>query len=1206
MGTSGSPAKVVAPPTSSKRARTLFLVGVVTLCGVSIALALLGVDFSGLSPVGPVLGEHRDAGVSSGNIAALHAVFPHTLLGWSAVNIALLLAFLAFSYFLVNRDVTVALFGAAFLGTALIDAFHTLTTFYQIEVVSHAAAGVPTWELSRIFNAGALAVAAMAALYVLSATRNQRVLRYVLGFVGLMLAAVAVLTYLWATVDASASTGAARPNWNPIHLVSLGIYIVLALFLLPKFFPNNAAPFVFSLQVSMIPQIVVQVVTILGARALYDGWFIPAHLIKIIAYVVPLVGLVWSFLGAQQALRDSERRQQSIVETMVDGLITITDKGLIADFNRAAEQMFGYQSVEVVGSNINKLMPEPYRSEHDGYLASYQRTGEAKIIGVGREVTGMRKDGTTFDMHLSVGQMRVSGNTMYSGIVRDITEAKATAAENRRYAYSLERLHELTALPGQSYEQRMQALLELGRELFGLPVGCVSCLVGQHCQLEHVSGPEGSPPVGTALLLGDTFCSTTLEKGLPFAIDDARKAGFTTDPCHTRFGLVSYLGSPLVIDGKPYGTLNFSSTSVRPRRFGGDDYAIIQLLAERVCTEITEHRAGAELAESAERMRSIFNTVVDGIITVNSRSEIESFNPAAERLFGYRADEAIGKNVRMLMPNSFIDWSDLEVLDYLLGERTEAIGTGREVEGRRKFGSTFPMELSVSEMNLSGRRVFTGIMRDITERKKVDRIKNQFISTVSHELRTPLTAIRGALGLVLGKEVGSLSERGRRMLETASRNSDRLTFLINDILDLEKIEAGKLEFDMQPLDIYEVARRAIEENEAYGQSFKVGIKLVSDTGSKLTVRGDEFRLLQVFANLISNAVKFSPEGSNVAIKIMCRDNLVRVSVMDNGPGIPKNFRSKIFGRFAQADSSDSRDKGGTGLGLTISRAIVEAHGGNIDFKTLEGIGSEFYFDLPEYQESIVGEADDRAIAKALICEDNYDVAQILSHMLAEQGLSSDIAATGQAALDMASNNDYELMLLDLALPDIDGLELLRMVRARTDTGQLPVIVVSAYASESKISTRTDPALAVIDWVQKPIDPRRLKTSVETALQQRQNSGSQRPRILHVEDDEGVVNVTRELLSEYCDYDCATSLAQARSKLSGEPYSLMILDLALPDGHGGDLLTGLENRPSTIIFSGNSPSKEITKSVSTTLTKSTCSNEQLVSTVRRVLQSKHPV
>lgn len=239
------------------------------------------------------------------------------------------------------------------------------------------------------------------------------------------------------------------------------------------------------------------------------------------------------------------------------------------------------------------------------------------------------------------------------------------------------------------------------------------------------------------------------------------------------------------------------------------------------------------------------------------------------------------------------------------------------------------------------------IVRDITDRKNNERMKNEFVSTVSHELRTPLTSIRGALGLILGGVVGDISPKARAMVEIASKNSERLIRLINDILDIDKIESGKMIFDLQPVELMPLLNHVLDINRAYGQQFDITFTLESSIAGAW-VYADSDRLIQALTNLLSNAAKFSPSGAQVRVSLARHGEMLRIAIQDCGPGIPETFRERLFQKFAQADASDARQKGGTGLGLSITKAIVEKLGGEIDVMSAPEAGSIFFIDLPEW------------------------------------------------------------------------------------------------------------------------------------------------------------------------------------------------------------------------------------------------------------------
>jgi len=354
----------------------------------------------------------------------------------------------------------------------------------------------------------------------------------------------------------------------------------------------------------------------------------------------------------------------------------------------------------------------------------------------------------------------------------------------------------------------------------------------------------------------------------------------------------------------------------------------------------TRKRAETALAEQAQHTQAVLDHIVDGILTTDPNGAIQSFNPAAERIFGYAASEVIGRDAATLL------WAGAQRLS-AGSPAPEAVHTaaGREVEGRRSDGSTFPMELAVSKTRRAGEPLYVWMARDISERKRVERMKNEFVATVSHELRTPLTSIVGSLKLVISGVLGELSPKATQMLSIAHKNAQRLTDLINDLLDIEKLVAGKLQFELKPQPLMPLIQQAIEANRACGSERRVTLTLASGNDD-VNVQVDDRRLMQVLSNLLSNAIKYSPADGTVEVTARRSDDAVRVSVRDHGPGVPLAFRSRIFQRFSQADSSDSRMQAGTGLGLAITKELVERMGGRVGFESVENEGATFFFDLP--------------------------------------------------------------------------------------------------------------------------------------------------------------------------------------------------------------------------------------------------------------------
>lgn len=629
-------------------------------------------------------------------------------------------------------------------------------------------------------------------------------------------------------------------------------------------------------------------------------------------------------------------------------------------------------------------------------------------------------------------------------------------------------------------------------------------------------------------------------------------------------------------------------------------------LNENLETLVTERTQSLEKSEAQQR--TILETIADAIITIDNKGLIKSFNPAAEKIFGFKTDEVIDQNISILLPENgrvahqnYIDDSQLY--------SPRIINQTRDLEGRRKDGTLFPLELNVAPMHGDGENGFVGTLRDITDRKRVDKMKNEFISTVSHELRTPLTSIRGSLGLITGGAVGKLPKQAQDMINIAGNNTERLLLLINDILDIQKIASGQMALKLQSLEVMPFIKQSLAENESYGKQNSVRFVIANELpGARIFA--DKNRMMQVMANLLSNAAKFSPKGDTVEVSIARHyGDSVRISVTDHGPGIADEFQSKIFEKFTQSDSSNTRKEGGTGLGLSISKALVEKHGGRIDYVSRVGIGATFYIELPEYvgdDQQAYGDiyrqlTDEKHSPCILIVEEDQDVAALMRRMLSEAGYNSDISNDANGARQILRENavQYKAVIIDLMLPDNDGVGLLEDLRRDTTTHDIPVVVVSYKADEAKHNLKGG-AIGVVDWLQKPIDKQRLIDAVTKA------SGSTRlPRVLHVEDDADVRKVVDEILQNIAELTWTSTFATSKERLETEEFDLVLLDIGLPDGSGLDLLETIEKcmmPPQVVIFSAYDVSDEYAGKVSEVLVKSKTDNVRLAEIIKRVINN----
>jgi PAS domain S-box-containing protein len=334
-----------------------------------------------------------------------------------------------------------------------------------------------------------------------------------------------------------------------------------------------------------------------------------------------------------------------------------------------------------------------------------------------------------------------------------------------------------------------------------------------------------------------------------------------------------------------------------------------------------------------------------GMVVVSGDGAIVMINREVERLFGYWRAELLGRSVDILLPDKLRGKHANHRTGFLKHPDARHLGTGRDYLGRRKDGSEFPIEVGLNPMRIDGDVMVLCAIVDISERKRLELLQDEFVTTVSHELRTPMTSIAASLGLMVGGAAGSLSPSAAHLIEIAYVNCRRLVRLVNDILDIKQLESGQMGFQFQRCGARALVEQAIEANRGFGDGFDIRI-LLDAAPEVFDVHVDPDRFVQVITNLISNALKFSLTGGEVVVGIAARGDNVRIDVRDHGPGIPAEFKPRVFEKFARAASTNGHHKVGTGLGLSIVRQILTHMQGQIGFDDAPGGGTIFYVDLP--------------------------------------------------------------------------------------------------------------------------------------------------------------------------------------------------------------------------------------------------------------------
>ncbi len=614
---------------------------------------------------------------------------------------------------------------------------------------------------------------------------------------------------------------------------------------------------------------------------------------------------------AEKAIQDSEAHLRAILDNMVDGVITVNGRGIVESFNPAAERIFGYTYAEIIGQNVKVLMPEPYQSEHDTYLNTYLRTGQAKIIGIGREVTGLRKDGSTFPMELAVSEVKLGQQQLFTAIVRDITKPKQ-AQETIR----------------QSEDQLRSTISSMDDLVFVLDKhGLFTYYYQPLDKAELYAPPE--------LFLGKSF-----QEILPPPIAKLFEAAIDVVKATHTVRKVDY---SLKIMGQE---LWFSAkVSIRTDNFGQFDGVTI------VARNVTERKHSEDaLKKNEEYIRTILNNVIDGIITIDEQGIIEIFNPAAELIFGYLSNEVVGQNVNMLMPEPYHTEHDLYLGNYLRTGQTKIIGIGREVIGLRKDGSTFPMELAVSELQLGEQHMFTAIMRDITERKRIEQelhqlnaSKDKFFSIIAHDLRSPFTHLLNYSDLLLS--IDALDPEEVQLATNTINNSlNNLFKLLENLLQWSIIQMGQTKYQPDQIKLGELITDNVELLR--GNAAEKNIRLHYDVKESSFVYADRDMINSVIRNLISNAIKFTNSGGEVKVLVQPKEQFVELAVSDTGVGISQDDMTKLFRIDTQHITYDTANERGTGLGLILCKEFVERNGGQIWVESVVGRGATFSFSIP--------------------------------------------------------------------------------------------------------------------------------------------------------------------------------------------------------------------------------------------------------------------
>lgn len=753
-----------------------------------------------------------------------------------------------------------------------------------------------------------------------------------------------------------------------------------------------------------------------------------------------------------QRLLRGESRLRAMVDTAVEGIITIDGKGRILSFNLAAERLFGWQASEIIGQNVNMLMPEPDRSRHDGYLAHHLQTGETRIIGTGRDVTAVRKDGRPLPMRLSIGRVPIDGEDLFVGFVSDMSERKRMENALRER------------------EQQLRSLID------NMPGVCFRSCLDEHWSVLFVSDAvERVTGWGAKdFVAGRVTFAQLIHPDDNVVVAEAVNKALAED----RHYMIEYR-----LRTRHRGEIWVSETGSGKRDANGQLEWI-----DGVLMDITEPRRRAAefegLANAVNRALAVLEIDINGrIITANA--------PFLE-LTGYTLDDLCGQPHDMLCPpaelasdayRSKID-EGLRKGQFVTSDVLRLGKDGRCVWMHATYNPVFDAngeicKVTMLAQDMTERRAMELALVEAKERaEQAAAARAAFLANMSHEIRTPMNAILGFTELLMDTP---LDEGQRRHLGTVRASARSLLGLLNNILDTAKLDKGAMELEQADFSLRAVCEQTLASLRL-GAARK-GLALHLDYADTLPEHflGDALRVQQVLLNLLGNAIKFTEQGQ-VDLKVNREGDRIHFCISDTGIGIPADRLDSIFAPFAQADASTSRRFGGTGLGTTISRQLVELMGGRIRVESQVGVGSHFHVTLPLPPGKAQAHPDQTEQGlpplSILVADDVAQNTELLHLLLGREGHRIVVASDGMEAVACFAQQGFDVILMDVHMPGMDGLSAARAIRQQESVeGRSATPIIALTASVLEEDRLAALAAGMNGFAVKPVELPRLKAEI---------------------------------------------------------------------------------------------------------------------------------
>jgi PAS domain S-box-containing protein len=741
-----------------------------------------------------------------------------------------------------------------------------------------------------------------------------------------------------------------------------------------------------------------------------------------------------------------------------------------------------------------------------------------------------------------------------------VGEAERLAAEK----FQLETLCEIT--------QELTASLDLGRMLHRTLAEVVTAISGEMGVVFLLDSEAGRVIPETAINWNSESIPLAMlpsewqlgQADAPLVLNDLQAEQTETwTEALASSDMHSLMVAPLVANGAFMGLLAVASP--RLAAFDPTQVRLFRAVLSQIATAIGNAEVYRLITQQAQEMgqmlrhqqeestksQAILTSIADGVVVNNAEGQTILVNPAAESILNTPSEQLVGDDFHALFSVFGTQGKDEAIT------AMEALLSAPEAGGHKAFKMILEIDSRVVHAHLSPVRTQRGdflgvvtILRDITKEVEADRAKSEFVSNVSHELRTPMTAIKGYTDLLHAQAVGPVNEEQERFLGVIKNNADRLTALINDLLEISRVETGRVRFEPQPTQIGEVISDVVNalagQAEAKHQSLTYEI-----VGGLPDVMGDRDRLNQVLTNLVGNAIRYTPERGKIEVRAYLVEEAVRVDVQDTGIGIASEDLGRIFERFYRADHPLVREASGTGLGLSIVKMFVEMHRGRVWVESELGKGSTFTFIIPVPAQV---KEEGRRIPPHLmartrtimVVDDDPDIANLVKIQLESSGYRVFVLGRGRSVVARAEEKQPDLIILDLILPDWEGIDVLRALKENTVTADIPVIVLTITQDDG-----TAWSLGAVDYLTKPVEAKDLLRSVEQAL-------TWQGRVLVVEDDADTVGLLSATMRQigFTPLVAANGYEALAIARRYRP-DLILLDLRLPGMDGFEALTHLK-------------------------------------------------